>query len=114
MTMKRLNFFPSYAPYLRSGAKTTTLRLQNTEKFTTGETVMLTTGWDSAHAVELDRAVITAVRRKCAGELDAADLAGESPDCRTVEAARLVLSGIYRRELADRDCVFIIDFRRVS
>lgn len=108
--MKRLNFSPAYEPYLRDGRKTTTLRLANKQRLAPGDEVMLTVGWSKGQARELHRAVVTAVDCKPAGVLGTGDLHGESPDCRTPEAARLVLSGIYQTLIDERQPVYVIRF----
>ncbi|UCE90189.1 MAG: hypothetical protein JSW10_05060 [Pseudomonadota bacterium] len=108
--MKQLNFSPAYEAYLQDGRKTTTLRLANTQQLAPGDEVMLTIGWSRDNARDLHRAVVTKVSRKAFGALDVDDLCGESPDCRTPEAARLVLGCIYRTVIDEQHPVFVIGF----
>ena len=111
--MKKLNFAPYYQPYLRSMEKTTTLRLGNSTRFNKGEEVMLTVGWGVGHEQELHRARITDVCRKTIGELDEGDLQGESPDCRSVESSKLVLSCVYRTVVSDDQTIYVIRFEHL-
>ena len=108
--MKQLNFAPCYAAYLRAGTKTVTLRAANRRDLAPGDSVMLTVGWEGAEADPLGRARIVSVQEKAFGALEVADLAGESPDCGSPDAARLVLSCLYRRVFTDADPVVVIRF----
>jgi hypothetical protein len=110
--MKQLNFFPHYRPYLEAGSKTTTLRLNNNDNLQARESVSIAVGWGATDRVVLFPAIITAVRHIKVGDLDTRALAGESPDCREREAARLVLSTIYHRVVTDQDSVYVIHFER--
>lgn len=109
--MKTLRFFPHYEPYLISATKTTTLRMGNSAHLQAGDEALITVGWESEDQRPLHRAVITSVERKPLGQLTEQDLAGESPDCRSPEAARLVLSGIYRTLIPPSRPVYIVKFR---
>lgn len=73
--------------------------------------MLITVGREPQDQRTLQRAVITNVQRKPAAELTEQDLEGESPDCQTPEAARLVLSGIYRTLIPPSQPVYVVKFR---
>lgn len=108
--MKRLNFFPIYESILRERRKTTTLRLGNRESLREGDLAELTIGWDTKDATLLHIVRIESVSRRRICELTDEDLAGESPDCSTVEAAAMVVGCVYRTVLRPEDEVTIVKF----
>jgi hypothetical protein len=111
--VKTVNFFPFYEEYLRSRKKTTTFRLGLQCAFNVGEEVTLTVGWDEGNATPLHRACIREVYRKRICDLTTSDFDGESPDCRSREATKLVLSSIYRRVLSEQDCIWVVKFDHI-
>ncbi len=111
--MQVLNFFPYYEPFLSDQSKTTTFRL-NRPPFQPGEQVRLTIGWEVASARQLHLVQIERLYSKRLFELAADDFDGESPDCRTRDATRLVLSAIYRRTVQPQDEVWIVKFRHLK
>jgi hypothetical protein len=110
--MQTLNFFPYYEPLLSNHSKTTTFRL-NKPHIQPGERVRLTVGWDATNRRQLHLAQVERVYSKSLFELAADDFDGESPDCRTTEAARLVLSAIYRKTVQPQDEVWVVKFRHL-
>ena len=104
--MKRVNFYPFYEDYLRSREKTTTFRLNNRASFKECEEVVISAGWEEDKAIDLHAGIISKVYRRRIKDLNETDFEGESPDCRSVEAAKLVLSCIYRTVLSDSDEVW--------
>jgi len=114
MSTKTLNFFPYYEPYLRLGRKTTTLRLGNPTELMPGQDVMLTVGWQEELARPLHVARVKAVYQKPIGQLTGEDLDGESPDCASAEAARLVLGAIYRTVLTESESIYVIKFEHAG
>ena len=105
-----VNFYPFYEELLRSGKKTTTFRLANRASLKEGDEVMLTIGWDENKAMDLHLARISDVYRRRIRDLNELDFEGESPDCQSPEAARLVLSCIYKTVLNTDDEVWIVKF----
>src|SRR5690348_14078522 len=105
----RLNFFPYYEPYLSSRTKKTTFRL-NKPRVAPGDLIELTVGWEELKSEALHEAQVIEVYSKRLEQLADRDFDGESPDCRSREAAQLVLSAIYRRVVSARDEIWIIKF----
>lgn len=112
--MKTLNFHPYYDEYLRAKKKTTTLRLSNRGDLKSGDTVMLTLGWDETNAIPLHPVKIHIVYSRRIRDLSPEDLRGESPDCRDSETARLVLGCVYRTVLRDDEEVTVVKFEHLS
>ena len=110
MFEKRLNFYPFYEEYLRSQKKTTTFRLASHPPFKQGDKVMLSIGWEENKAVDLHQALIKEVYRRRIRNLNESDFEGESPDCKSPEATKLVLSCIYKTVLSDMDEVWVLKF----
>jgi hypothetical protein len=108
--MKQLNFYPFYEEYLRSRKKTTTFRLTSHAHFKGGEDVMLSIGWAEDKAIDLHPGRIREVYRRRIKDLNELDFEGESPDCKSPEAAKLVLSCIYKTVVRDDDEVWIVKF----
>lgn len=108
--MKRLNFYPYYGEYLRSRTKTTTIRLTNSAVYRKGDEVMLSLGWTEDNTVDLHIVKIREIYRRYIKDLTEIDLEGESPDCKSSEAAKLVLSCIYKAVLSDEDEVWVVKF----
>ncbi len=108
--MKRLNFYPYYEPYLGSREKATTLRLRKPPALEEGDEVILSVGWDENEAIDLHGGKISKVYRRRIDQLSQEDLEGESPDCNTRAAARLVLSSIYRTVVNPDDEVWVVKF----
>lgn len=107
--MKNLNFYPYYEHFLRSRQKTTTFRLAFPD-LKEGEWVMLTLGWDENQVVELHPVRIKQVYSKPISELNSYDFEGESPDCKSSEATRLVLCSIYRTLIKEQDEIWVVKF----
>lgn len=108
--MKRLNFYPFYEKYLRSRKKTTTFRLTDHASFKEGDDVMLSIGWEENSAIDLHPGQIRKVYCRRIRDLNELDFEGESPDCKSPEAAKLVLSCIYRTVVSDDDEVWVVKF----
>ncbi len=108
--MKRLNFYPFYEEYLRSQKKTTTFRLSSFIPFEVGEEVMISIGWTEEEAIDLHPARIRMSYRRRICDLEKKDFEGESPDCKSPEPTRLVLSCIYRTVLKENDEIWVIKF----
>ena len=110
MRPKRLNFYPFYEDLLRSRRKTTTFRLSDDAGFSPGDEVVISVGWKETQATDLSTAHIKQVYSRRICDLSETDFEGESPDCRSREATRLVLSCIYRTVVADDAAVWVIKF----
>ena len=108
--MKRLNFYPFYEDYLRSREKTTTLRLNNRASLREGEEVIISVGWEEDKAIDLHAGIIRKVYPRRVKDLNETDLEGESPDCRSPETAKLVLSCIYKTVLNGSDEIWVVKF----
>jgi hypothetical protein len=108
--MKRLNFYPYYEELLSSRTKTTTFRLSNRASFEEGEEVMLSMGWEEDSAIELHPVRIRKVYTRRIRDLNESDFEGESPDCKSPEATRLVLSCVYRTIVNLDDEIWIVKF----
>jgi len=112
--MKILNFYPYYEALLRTRTKSTTIRFgDQTEKYHVGDDVIITVGWNEESVKEVGKAYITSVQRKKVKEIDQTDLNGEGPDFRNVEAAKYVLSAIYRKIVDEADTVTIVKWKRL-
>ena len=107
--VKRLNFFPYYEELLLKRVKTTTFRLIR-PSLDEGERVMLSIGWEENSAIELHTALIRKIYPRLIGELNELDFDGESPDCKSVEATRLVLGCIYKTKLTLEDQIWVVKF----
>ena len=112
--MKILNFYPFYEEYLKSYVKTTTLRLTNAANYKQDEEVIISIGWDEEDAIHLHTARIKKIYRRRICELKKIDFRGESPDCKSQETARLVLSCIYRTLLKNDDRIWVIKFEHIK
>jgi len=112
--MKNLNFYPYYEPYIRSRAKTTTFRIAERAPFQTSNKAPITIGWEESNAVPIGFALIREVYQRTLRDLTEDDFEGESPDCRSVESAKLVLSCIYKVCLNDNDKIWVVKFEHVS
>jgi len=108
--MKLLNFYPFYEDYLRSYEKTTTMRLSNSASFKEGDEIMISIGWTEDKAINLHLAIIKQVYRRRICDLEKRDFEGESPDCKSQEAARLVLSCVYKTVLNKDDEIWVVKF----
>jgi hypothetical protein len=108
--MKRLNFYPYYEDILRSGEKTTTFRLTNGARFNEGDEVMISIGWNEKEAIDLHKARIEKLYFRHISELTDYDFEGESIDCKSPEATRLVLGCIYKTVLSLDDDICVIKF----
>jgi hypothetical protein len=62
----------------------------------------------------LGSAIIREVYRRSIKKLAKHDFEGESPDCKTREATKLVLGSIYRSVLNDDDMVWVIKFEHID
>lgn len=111
--MKRLNFYPFYKELLSSKEKTTTLRIGDSDIFTPGEIALLSIGWDRNNATDLHKIEITQCYEKKISELVPHDFDGESPDCKSVSATKLVLSCIYKKVLSENHPVRVIKFKHI-
>ena len=112
--LKNLNFYPYYEPYLRSRAKTTTFRIAQRAPFQTREKLPITIGWDEANSAPIGFALIREVYEKPLRDLTEEDFAGESPDCRSIESAKLVLSCTYKASIDDNDKIWVVKFEHVN
>jgi hypothetical protein len=112
--MATINFYPFYEPYLREGRKKTTFRMGDYSHFRVGDQVMITIGWNVGEEVPLFPAVIGKIYRRRIKDLLPDDFCGESPDCTSQEAARLVLGSIYRRVVTPEDFVWVIKFDYIA
>ncbi len=109
-----LNFYPYYEELLITRQKFTTIRLgDRLDRFKLGQEVSITLGWSEEQAIPVSKAVITSVKLKKIKEVADDDLVGESPDCKTRQAIKYVLSAIYRKIATDDDYVTIISWKYV-
>ncbi|SRR6266498_63566 len=108
--MKQLNFYPYYADLLQLGRKKTTLRVSSSRPFDVGDAVRITTGWNESTATIIRSGRIEAIYPRKIQDLTVEDLDGESPDCLSPDAARLVLSCIYREALSPGNEVWVVKF----
>ena len=112
--MEQLNFFPYYEELLRGRLKTTTFRVGDSSSFSKDEKVIITVGWEEVGAAHLHPARITSVYRRKIAELTEDDFRGESPDCQSREASRLVLSCLYRTVLPPDASVWVVKFNHLD
>ena len=111
---KKLNFFPYYKPLLKSGLKTTTLRLGNNNKFDKSDLVTITVGWSERNSQPLYIAIISNVIYKKIEDLSEEDLEGESPDCTHRDSIEYVLSAIYRKIVSREDYITVIKWKDIE
>jgi hypothetical protein len=111
---KKLNFFPYYKPLLKSGLKTTTLRLGNNNKFDKSDLVTITVGWSERNSQPLYIARVLNVILKKIRDLSEEDLEGESPDCAHKDSIEYVLSAIYRKIVGREDYVTVIKWEDIE
>lgn len=93
-----------------SRKKTTTFRLGNSNQYKEGDEVMLSIGWKVDEAIDLHPAKINKSYGRRINQLNESDLEGESPDCQTPEATKLVLSSIYRTVLRNEDEIWVLKY----
>lgn len=108
--MKRLKFLPFYKRLIQNRDKTTTFRLNQPKELQEGDEVVLTIGWEEENSEDICQAKIEKIYSKKIKELSEFDFKGESPDCKSREATRLVLSNIYKSVLSEEDKIWIIKF----
>jgi len=74
----------------------------------------ITIGWNEASAIPIGLVVIREVYEKHLRDLTENDFEGESPDCKSIESAKLVLSCIYKVSLDDNDKVWVVKFEHAD
>lgn len=74
----------------------------------------ITIGWDESSAAPIGFAMIREVYERSLRDLTKNDFEGESPDCKSIESAKLVLSCIYKVSLNDNDKIWVVKFEHVN
>jgi hypothetical protein len=113
-SLKKLNFYPFYENYLKQHQKTTTFRLSKAAPYKVGDEVMISVGWSEEEAIVLNHAIIKEVHCRRICDLEESDFEGESPDCKSQEAAKLMLSCIYKKVVKNHDSIWIVKFDHKS
>ena len=110
-----LNFFsPAFIDQLRRGRKTATIRLgDKSRKYTRGQVVWITVGYQHSPKEKLFSAVIDDVEVKRVRELSPRDIEHDNPEFRRLEEMVSFLQQIYGREIADDDTVTVVRFSQV-
>ena len=110
-----LNFYsPVFVDQLKRGRKTATIRLGDKgKKYSKGEVVMITVGFQHSPREKIFDAVVDAVDVKRVADLSPRDIEHDNPEFRRHEEMKHFLEQIYGRELADDDDVTVVRFSQI-
>ena len=110
-----LNFYsPVFIDQLKRGRKTATIRLGNkSKKYSKGEVVMITVGFQHSPRERIFEAVVDSVDVKKVSELSRRDIEHDNPEFRRLDETVNFLEQIYGREVADEDVVTVIRFSQI-
>ena len=111
-----LNFYsPIFVDQLKRGRKTATIRLgDKSKKYSKGELVLITVGFQHSPRERIFEAVIDSVEVKQAQELSPRDIEHDNPEFRRLDEMIHFLEQIYGRKVAMEDTVTVVRFSQVS
>lgn len=110
-----LNFFsPAFVDQLKRGRKTATIRLgDKSHKYSRGQIVWITVGYQHSPKQKLFAAVIDDVEVKPVRELSPRDIEHDNPEFRRLEDEIKFLEQIYGRSVGRDDIVTVIRFSQI-
>ena len=110
-----LNFFsPAFVDQLKRGRKTATIRLgDKSRKYTRGQVVWVTVGYQHSPKEKIFTAVIEDVEVKPVRDLSPRDIEHDNPEFRRLDETISFLRQIYGREIDEGDTVTVVRFSRI-
>jgi hypothetical protein len=111
-----LNFYsPVFIDQLKRGRKTATIRLgDKSKKYSKGEVVMITVGFQHSPREKIFEAVIDSVDVKPVQELSRRDIEHDNPEFRRLDEMVHFLEQIYGRKIALDESVTVVRFSQIS
>jgi hypothetical protein len=111
-----LNFYsPVFIDQLKRGRKTATIRLgDKSAKYSKGEVVLVTVGFQHAPRERIFEAVIDGVEVKPVSELSPRDVEHDNPEFRRLDETVHFLEQIYGRKVESDDIVTVVRFSQIS
>ena len=111
-----LNFYsPIFVDQLKRGRKTATIRLGNKSyKYSKGEVVLITVGFQHSPREKIFEAVIDSVEVKKVRDLSPRDIEHDNPELRRLDEMVHFLEQIYGRKIEMEDDVTVIRFSQIS
>jgi hypothetical protein len=111
-----LNFYsPVFIDQLKRGRKTATIRLgDKSKKYSKGELVLVTVGFQHSPRERIFEAVIDSVEVKRVSELSPRDIEHENPEFRRLDETVHFLEQIYGRKVEQEDIVTVVRFSKIS
>ena len=110
-----LNFYsPVFVDQLKRGRKTATIRLGDKgKKYSKGEVVMITVGFQHSPRQKIFDAVIDSVEVKKVKDLSPRDIEHDNPEFRRLDEMVHFLEQIYGREVEQDDTVTVVRFSAI-
>ena len=110
-----LNFYsPLFVDQLKRGRKTATIRLgDKSKKYSKGEVVLITIGFQHSPRERIFEAVIDSVEVKRVSELSPRDVEHDNPEFRRLDETVHFLEQIYGRQVARDDTVTVVRFSAI-
>jgi hypothetical protein len=111
-----LNFYsPLFVDQLKRGRKTATIRLgDKSKKYSKGEVVLITVGFQHSPRERIFEAVIDSVDIKQVRDLSPRDIEHDNPEFRRLDETVHFLEQIYGRPVEREDTVTIVRFSQIS
>ena len=110
-----LNFYsPLFVDQLKRGRKTATIRLgDKSNKYSKGEVVLITIGFQHSPRERIFEAVIDSVDVKQVRDLSPRDIEHDNPEFRRLDETVHFLEQIYGREVALDEIVTVVRFSAI-
>jgi hypothetical protein len=111
-----LNFYsPLFADQLKRGRKTATIRLgDKSSKYSKGEVVLITVGFQHSPRERIFEAVVEDVEVKKVKDLSRSDIEHDNPEFRRLDETVHFLEQIYNRTVDHEDTVTVVRFSQIS
>ena len=111
-----LNFYsPLFVDQLKRGRKTATIRLgDKSKKYSKGEVVLITIGFQHSPRERIFEAVIDSVDVKQVRDLSPRDIEHDNPEFRRLDETVHFLEQIYGRSVERDDTVTVVRFSQIS
>ena len=111
-----LNFYsPLFVDQLKRGRKTATIRLgDKSKKYSKGEVVLITIGFQHSPRERIFEAVIDSVDVKQVRDLSPRDIEHDNPEFRRLDETVHFLEQIYGRPVEREDTVTVVRFSQIS
>ena len=111
-----LNFYsPLFVDQLKRGRKTATIRLgDKSNKYSKGEVVLITIGFQHSPRERIFEAVIDSVDVKQVRDLSPRDIEHDNPEFRRLDETVHFLEQIYGRPVERDDTVTVVRFSQIS